>query len=75
MKAAYGWYFRHVLPRIGRLVSRKSGDAYTYLPSSVGEFPQGELLAARMRAAGLGDVRCYPLTFGVATLYVGKKLE
>jgi demethylmenaquinone methyltransferase/2-methoxy-6-polyprenyl-1,4-benzoquinol methylase len=73
IKAAYGWYFRYVLPRIGRLVSRQSGDAYNYLPSSVGEFPQGEALAARMRAAGLADVRCYPLTFGVATLYVGKK--
>ncbi len=73
MKSLYGWYFRHVLPRIGRLVSRQSGDAYTYLPSSVGEFPQGEVLAARMRTAGLTDVRCYPLTFGVATLYVGRK--
>jgi demethylmenaquinone methyltransferase/2-methoxy-6-polyprenyl-1,4-benzoquinol methylase len=72
-KAAYGWYFRHVLPRIGRLVSRKSGDAYNYLPTSVSEFPQGAALAERMRAAGLSDVRCYPLTFGVATLYVGTK--
>jgi demethylmenaquinone methyltransferase/2-methoxy-6-polyprenyl-1,4-benzoquinol methylase len=73
MKAAYGFYFRHVLPRVGRLVSRQSGDAYEYLPTSVGEFPQGEALAGRMRAAGLSGVRCYPLTFGVATLYVGKK--
>ena len=73
LKAIYGWYFRNVLPRIGRLVSRRSGDAYNYLPASVGEFPQGEALAERMRAAGLGDVRCYPLTFGVATLYVGTK--
>lgn len=75
LKAAYGWYFRHALPRIGRLVSRQSGDAYNYLPSSVGEFPQGEALAARMRSAGLADVHCYPLTFGVATLYVGTKSE
>jgi demethylmenaquinone methyltransferase/2-methoxy-6-polyprenyl-1,4-benzoquinol methylase len=74
-KAVYGWYFRHLLPRIGWLVSRRSGDAYSYLPSSVGEFPQGEALAARMRAAGLADVRCYSLTLGVATLYVGTKGE
>jgi demethylmenaquinone methyltransferase/2-methoxy-6-polyprenyl-1,4-benzoquinol methylase len=74
-KAVYDWYFRHVLPRVGRLVSRQSGDAYTYLPESVGQFPQGEALAARMRAAGLGEVRCYPLTFGVATLYVGSKVN
>lgn len=74
-KAFYGWYFRNVLPRIGRLFARESGDAYEYLPTSVGEFPQGEALAERMRAAGLGEVRRYPLTLGVATLYVGKKSE
>jgi demethylmenaquinone methyltransferase / 2-methoxy-6-polyprenyl-1,4-benzoquinol methylase len=72
-KAVYGWYFRNVLPRIGRIVARNSGDAYEYLPTSVGEFPQGEALLARMRAAGLTETRCYPLTFGVATLYVGVK--
>jgi demethylmenaquinone methyltransferase/2-methoxy-6-polyprenyl-1,4-benzoquinol methylase len=72
-KAIYGWYFRHVLPRIGRLFARDSGDAYEYLPTSVGEFPQGEALCQRMRAAGLTEVRRYPLTFGVATLYVGRK--
>lgn len=73
-KAIYGWYFRHVLPRIGRFFSRESGDAYDYLPTSVGEFPQGEALCQRMRAAGLVDVRRYPLTLGVATLYVGRKV-
>jgi demethylmenaquinone methyltransferase/2-methoxy-6-polyprenyl-1,4-benzoquinol methylase len=74
VKGVYGWYFRNVLPRIGRLVARQSGDAYEYLPASVGEFPQGEALCQRMRAAGLTDVRSYPLTFGVATLYVGNKV-
>lgn len=72
-KGAYGWYFRHVLPRIGKLFARKSGDAYEYLPTSVGEFPQGEALLERMRTAGLDELRSYPLTFGVATLYVGRK--
>ncbi len=71
-KAVYGWYFRHVLPRIGQFFARNSADAYEYLPTSVGEFPQGEALAERMRTAGLTDVRSYPLTFGVATLYVGR---
>jgi len=72
-KAIYGWYFRHLLPRIGQYVARNSTAAYEYLPQSVGQFPQGEALAERMRTAGLEDVRCYPLTMGVATLYVGKK--
>jgi demethylmenaquinone methyltransferase/2-methoxy-6-polyprenyl-1,4-benzoquinol methylase len=73
LKAVYGWYFRRVLPRIGQLVSRSSTRAYEYLPASVGEFPQNEALAERMRAAGLADVCCYPLTLGIATLYVGEK--
>jgi demethylmenaquinone methyltransferase/2-methoxy-6-polyprenyl-1,4-benzoquinol methylase len=72
-KLIYGWYFRHVLPRIGGLFARSSGGAYQYLPTSVGEFPQGEALLERMRAAGLTDLRRYPLTLGVATLYVGMK--
>jgi demethylmenaquinone methyltransferase/2-methoxy-6-polyprenyl-1,4-benzoquinol methylase len=73
LKAIYGWYFRHVLPRVGQFFSRNTSDAYEYLPQSVDEFPQGEALAAKMRAAGLSDVRCYPLTLGIATLYVGEK--
>ncbi|MEQ8790005.1 MAG: bifunctional demethylmenaquinone methyltransferase/2-methoxy-6-polyprenyl-1,4-benzoquinol methylase UbiE [Pirellulaceae bacterium] len=72
-KAAYGWYFRNVLPRIGQLVSRNNHEAYSYLPESVGQFPMGEALAERMRSAGLSQVDYYPLTFGVATLYVGLK--
>jgi demethylmenaquinone methyltransferase/2-methoxy-6-polyprenyl-1,4-benzoquinol methylase len=72
-KSVYGWYFRRVLPRIGRLFARNALDAYEYLPTSVGEFSQGEALLERMRAAGLIDLRCYPLTLGVATLYVGTK--
>jgi demethylmenaquinone methyltransferase/2-methoxy-6-polyprenyl-1,4-benzoquinol methylase len=72
-KSFYGWYFRRVLPRIGRIVARNSNDAYAYLPTSVGEFPQGEALLDRMRIAGLSDLRAYPFTLGIATLYVGKK--
>jgi demethylmenaquinone methyltransferase/2-methoxy-6-polyprenyl-1,4-benzoquinol methylase len=74
VQAIYGWYFRHVLPRIGKLLARNSADAYAYLPASVGEFPQGEALLQRMRAAGLSELRRYPLTLGVATLYVGVKV-
>jgi demethylmenaquinone methyltransferase/2-methoxy-6-polyprenyl-1,4-benzoquinol methylase len=72
-KSVYGWYFRRLLPRVGQYVARNSSAAYEYLPESVGQFPQGEELAKRMQAAGLKDVRCYPLTLGVATLYVGVK--
>ena len=72
-KAIYGWYFRHVLPRIGQALMRNQSEAYNYLPASVGEFPSGAALVQQMEAAGLEGVRYYPLTLGVATLYVGNK--
>lgn len=72
-RAIYGFYFRNVLPRIGQWLARNSTSAYNYLPESVGEFPSGEALAAKMRDAGLRIVNYYPLTGGVATLYVGEK--
>jgi len=73
--AMYGWYFQHVLPRIGQALARNRQAAYNYLPQSVGRFPQGDALAERMRTAGLGEVKYWPFTFGVATLYWGQKCE
>jgi demethylmenaquinone methyltransferase / 2-methoxy-6-polyprenyl-1,4-benzoquinol methylase len=71
--AIYAWYFQHVLPRIGQALARNTQAAYNYLPQSVGRFLHGEALAERIREAGLGEVRFQAFTFGVATLYVGKK--
>jgi demethylmenaquinone methyltransferase/2-methoxy-6-polyprenyl-1,4-benzoquinol methylase len=71
----YQFYFRRVLPLIGQAISRSKDNAYRYLPASVREFPDGEALAERMRGHGLREVRWYPLTFGIATLYVGGKGE
>ncbi|WP_442484075.1 bifunctional demethylmenaquinone methyltransferase/2-methoxy-6-polyprenyl-1,4-benzoquinol methylase UbiE [Aeoliella sp. SH292] len=73
MKGLYGWYFRNVLPRIGQVLMRNNSAAYEYLPESVGKFLQYEELTERMEAAGLKNVRFYPMTFGIATLYVGEK--
>lgn len=72
-KAIYQWYFRNVLPKIGQLLMRNTKSAYEYLPESVGEFPAYQALADKMTAAGLSQVQFYPLTFGIATLYVGVK--
>jgi len=47
--------------------------AYEYLPATVAQFPDGEALAERMRSVGLKNVKHWPLTFGIATLYVGRK--
>jgi demethylmenaquinone methyltransferase/2-methoxy-6-polyprenyl-1,4-benzoquinol methylase len=69
----YRFYFRRVLPLVGRVLSRSDDRAYDYLPASVMEFPDGEELAAKLRQHGLTDVKWYPMTFGIATLYVGVK--
>jgi demethylmenaquinone methyltransferase/2-methoxy-6-polyprenyl-1,4-benzoquinol methylase len=70
----YRFYFRCILPCIGQTISRSRDNAYTYLPASVLEFPEGEALAEKMRVHGLAEVRWYPLTFGIATLYIGTKM-
>ena len=69
----YRLYFRRVLPLVGRMLSRNDDRAYEYLPASVMEFPDGEELAVKLRQHGLTDVKWYPMTFGIATLYVGVK--
>src|SRR5262249_48187360 len=71
----YRFSFRQVFPRIGQTISRSKDNAYYYLPASVQEFPDGEALAERLRRHGLTEVRWYTLTFGIATLYVGTKME
>jgi len=72
LRAAYLWYFRHVLPRIGRLISRH-GDAYSYLPASVAEFPSGEAFKAMLLEGGFESVDYRTFTFGIVYLYVARK--
>jgi demethylmenaquinone methyltransferase/2-methoxy-6-polyprenyl-1,4-benzoquinol methylase len=69
---AYRFYFRHVLPRLGGLVSGDT-SAYAYLPASVARFPSPEAFAGLMREAGFDDVRWRPLTGGIACLHRGEK--
>jgi demethylmenaquinone methyltransferase/2-methoxy-6-polyprenyl-1,4-benzoquinol methylase len=64
----YRWYFRHILPTIGRLVSHHQ-EAYTYLPESVGAWASPETFAGLLRESGFGDVRAMPLSFGTVYLY------
>lgn len=70
VRMLYLFYFRHVLPWIGRLVS-KHKTAYSYLPASVRDFPDPAGLAERMRQAGFRDVDYEPVTFGIAVIHWG----
>jgi demethylmenaquinone methyltransferase / 2-methoxy-6-polyprenyl-1,4-benzoquinol methylase len=65
-------YFRHVLPRIGRLVSGH-GSAYTYLPASVDSFIPPDVMLDLLRGCGFRELAATPLTFGIVTLYTGVK--
>ena len=69
----YRNYFKYVLPRIGQLFAKNKQSAYNYLPASVSEFPYGKALVDKMEACGLTNVTWTPLTFGIATLYLGQK--
>jgi len=73
LRRCYLWYFHKVLPRLGQWISGNREQAYNYLPNSVAAFPQGEELAALLRGAGLERVVWRPLTFGIATLYLGTR--
>jgi demethylmenaquinone methyltransferase/2-methoxy-6-polyprenyl-1,4-benzoquinol methylase len=64
----YWFYFKFILPPLGRLFS-KDATAYTYLPQSVAAFPEGEEFCLRAKAAGFSNVTYKPLTFGICTLY------
>ncbi|MFL5483105.1 MAG: ubiquinone/menaquinone biosynthesis methyltransferase [Gemmatimonadaceae bacterium] len=72
LRAAYNFYFQHVLPRIGGLISGHS-TAYSYLPRSVANFPVEEDLATRMQRAGFAKVSWSSLSLGIAAIHVGER--
>ena len=72
IKQFYNFYFLNVLPAIGKLIS-KDPRAYTYLPESVKAFPDGEDFVSIMQKCGYKEVKQIPLTFGIASIYIGKK--
>jgi len=72
VSAMYLWYFRRVLPLIGRLISGHTG-AYSYLPASVGTFPPPAEFMTILRQSGFADVQAVPLTLGIVYLYTAVK--
>lgn len=72
-KAIYYFYFKKILPSIGKLISRSEYNAYSYLPSSVLNFPDRYGLRAQMESSGLEDVKIYLRTLGIVTIHVGTK--
>lgn len=68
-KQLYFFYFKYILPTLGRWVSRDA-SAYSYLPASVDAFPYGEKFMSKLSEFSFKNIKSQPLTFGVATLYI-----
>jgi demethylmenaquinone methyltransferase / 2-methoxy-6-polyprenyl-1,4-benzoquinol methylase len=73
-KQFYQFYFTKVLPFIGRQIS-KDNNAYTYLPESVNEFPDGDKFLTILADVGFVQNKCFLQTFGIASIYEAHKSE
>jgi demethylmenaquinone methyltransferase/2-methoxy-6-polyprenyl-1,4-benzoquinol methylase len=72
MKQFYNFYFKSILPIIGKFVS-KDRAAYTYLPESVKLFPDGDEFLNILNKTGFKQTQCTSLTFGISSIYTGIK--
>jgi len=68
----YFFYLQRILPYVGGLISGE-WEAYRYLQRTVLAFPDGERFMEMMRKAGFVSVEEKRLTFGVVTVYTGRK--
>ena len=72
IKQLYTFYFKHVLPMFGKVVSKHS-TAYSYLHESAMAFPEGADFCKILEECGYKDAKARPLTFGITTLYTATK--
>jgi demethylmenaquinone methyltransferase/2-methoxy-6-polyprenyl-1,4-benzoquinol methylase len=72
MKQLYHFYFKNILPVVGKFVS-KDRAAYTYLPESVQAFPDGQEFINIYQQVGFKSTKWHSLTFGISSIYTGKK--
>ena len=70
----YRLYSHHILPAIGRLVS-KHATAYTYLPESIDQFASPEAFTALLREVGFDKVERKSQSFGIAHIYIAHKTK
>ena len=72
LKQIFKFYFNTILPKIGMLLSDDK-SAYTYLPNSVKNFPNGKEFIKILDNIGFRKTSYFPLTFGIVSLYVAIK--
>jgi demethylmenaquinone methyltransferase/2-methoxy-6-polyprenyl-1,4-benzoquinol methylase len=71
-KQIYQFYFKAILPLIGKMVS-KDNSAYSYLPESVSAFPFGKQLNNIIERCGYTNAKNIPLTLGISSIYIAEK--
>jgi demethylmenaquinone methyltransferase/2-methoxy-6-polyprenyl-1,4-benzoquinol methylase len=71
LRAGHGLYFRHVVPRIGGLLS--DGSAYAYLPRSMAYLPAPAEMLTMLGEAGFTDAERYQLSGGITQLLLGTR--
>lgn len=72
VKQVYNFYFKNILPFVGKIISKDS-SAYTYLPESVGAFPFGKAFTDILLKTGFTKAEAHPLSFGIASIYLATK--
>jgi demethylmenaquinone methyltransferase/2-methoxy-6-polyprenyl-1,4-benzoquinol methylase len=74
LRAGFQFYFRRIMPVIGRLISKHT-TAYSWLPESTRVFPAPPELARRMETQGFRNVSYTLFMGGVCAMHVGTKRE
>ncbi len=72
IRSLYDFFFTHIMPLVGKLISRNAG-AYIYFRNSVKGFIWGDVMAARIGSAGFREVRYKTMTLGISTVYYARK--
>lgn len=71
-KQLFNFYFKYILPSIGKLTS-KDPKAYKYLYESVQAFPDGKKFVSKLDKIGFQSTQFISLSLGICTIYLGKK--
>ncbi|MCX6283297.1 MAG: bifunctional demethylmenaquinone methyltransferase/2-methoxy-6-polyprenyl-1,4-benzoquinol methylase UbiE [Bacteroidetes bacterium] len=74
LKTVYGFYSRYIIPLMGRMISSHP-SAYRYLPETVAAFPSGKEFIKIMMQTGLHDCKRILLSGGIASIYLGTRLD
>ena len=72
LQRGFGFFFKNVLPIVGRVVSRHE-SAYHYLPASVDDFYTRDEFVTLLRRSGFHNVRALDFSGGIATCFLARR--